>query len=125
MFENKRKLLELLIKLLFILVVLVALFYSASRYIFPSIAVVNNSQKTIEQASIALPSSRLDFGTINSSASNTLHYYLSQSDGEYRYKFTLSDSTVIEGRCGYVTHNQIHKRVEISIDNENVVTCLE
>jgi len=108
---------------LLIATLLVAVYWS-SYYLMPSITIVNNSETTITRAEVDLPSSHLDFGSIPISGSNTLHYSLLQEqDGVYRYKLFKSNSKAYQGSCGYVTNNEINKRVEIVIQKDNQVTC--
>ena len=87
----------------------------------PSITVINNSGAEIESATINLPSSNLDFGPISDGQSNTLHYSLDQADGVYKYQFDFVDELLIEGECGYVTQDEINKRVSLIISSKDVV----
>lgn len=114
-------------KVLFSAVVVIAIAivaYFGSFYVMPSITLVNNSGMTIETSKVRLSKSKLDFGSVESGHSNTLYYSLNQVDGEYQYEFILSDDSVLDGKCGYLTHNEINKRVSITI-NENEVVCSE
>lgn len=114
---------KLLIKIILFAISLLLITYYAIMFIMPSITIVNNTGITIEQADVALPTNHLDFGTIANMKQNTLHYALKQNDGSYQYIFKLKNSTVISGNCGYVTQNEVHKRVSISINNKFDVIC--
>jgi hypothetical protein len=92
-------------------------------FVMPSITIINNSGVKIEQAEITLPANHLDFGTIANNQQNTLHYALNQSDGSYHYTFKLTGLSAISDNCGYVTQNEIHKRVFISINHNFEVIC--
>ncbi|NOU49049.1 hypothetical protein HG263_00600 [Pseudoalteromonas sp. JBTF-M23] len=115
---------KLLVKIALSLVTLITALYFASFLILPSITIVNNSGATVTQAEIDIPSSHLDFGSISIGASNTLHYSLSQpKDGTYRYKVIIANSVAYHGNCGYVTNNEINKRVVITVHKGKQVTC--
>jgi hypothetical protein len=96
--------------------------YYGSFYVMPSITIFNNSGLTIIASKVTLPKSKLDFGALENGQSNTIHYSLTQADGEYVYEFMLSDKSLIDGKCGYLTDNEINKRVSITI-SENEVVC--
>jgi hypothetical protein len=110
-----------LLSVIALLAILVGVYYG-SFYVMPSITIINNSGVTIESAKVRLPNSNLDFGSVESVQKSTLHYYLSQNDGEYEYKFIFSDDVSIAGACGYLTKNEINKRVSITV-TPNEVFC--
>ena len=113
-------------KLLLLASVLLVLAFNVTFYVMPSITIINNSKSKISSAKIALPSSNLDFGSIDNGESNVLHYDLSQpKDGSFRYHLTLSNGVEYQGVCGYVTSNEINKRVIITIRADQRVTCNE
>ncbi|TLU66157.1 hypothetical protein FE810_05405 [Thalassotalea litorea] len=115
---------KLLFKIAFSVVAILTALYCASFYILPSVKIVNNSGAEIAQAKVTLPSSQLDFGSISSGESNTLHYSLSQQhDGVYTYEFFSANSVAYRGSCGYVTSNEINKRVVITVQKGKLVTC--
>lgn len=89
----------------------------------PSVSVINNSGADIVSATINLPSSHLDFGPISQAQTNTIHYSLDQANGLYEYKFDFVDRQSIYGECGYVTQDEINKRVSLTISIKNVVDC--
>ncbi len=89
----------------------------------PSVTIVNKSGAVIEQVEVALPSSNLNFGALMDGEENTLHYSLEQSDGVYNYQFKSKNSVMFRGSCGYVTNNEIHKRVVITLNKNNEVVC--
>lgn len=103
-------------------IVLVVLYYG-TRWVMPSITIVNDSGFTIKQAKVTLPSNNLDFGEIASDQKNTLHYALQQANGEYRYHIEFSAAEIISGNCGYVTTNEINKRAVITINKNKGVEC--
>jgi len=115
---------KLLYKIVFSVTVFLVVLYYSSFYILPSITIVNNSGAQITQAEIDLPSTHLDFGSIEQGTSNTLHYALTQQrDGVYTYRIDAKDLAVYHGSCGYVTNNELHKRVVIYIASNAQVVC--
>lgn len=104
------------------LAVLVVAYYG-SAFVMPSITVVNRSGETVEQVEVALPSSNLNFGSLVADEQNTLHYTLKQNDGAYHYTIKLGNSPIFQGTCGYVTKNEIHKRVIITLKENYKVVC--
>jgi hypothetical protein len=112
-----------LLSAVMLLAILIGVYYG-SFYIMPSITIINNSGVTIETGKVRLPRSNLDFGSIENGQKNTLHYSLTQADGEYEYKFIFSDDVSISGSCGYLTQNEINKRVSITVTTNKVVCDL-
>jgi len=106
----------------FILVALV-LIYQATFWVLPSVTINNQSNLAITSSYIFLPQSKLDFGELENNKTNTLHYQLQQIDGVYRYQLTLQNKEPIEGECGYITSNEIHKRVEIVLTSNYKILC--
>jgi hypothetical protein len=102
------------------MLILIAAYYG-SFYVMPSISVVNNSGAHIKSMTVNLPSSHLDFGTISQGQTNTLHYSLDQADGVYEYQIGFADELSIQGKCGYVTQNEINKRVSLIIGSKDIV----
>jgi len=90
----------------------------------PSITIINNASTAIQHAQETLPNSGLDFGVIHKGSENTIYYSLAQRDGSYRYQFKLANGSEFSGECGYVTGNELHKRVVIAV-RENSVICDE
>ena len=108
---------------LLLLCVLVALYY-LSFYLLPAVTMINNSAVDIAQADVDLPSSHLDFGAIASGDRNRLHYDLTQRrEGQYRYKILFANSVEQQGSCGYLTHNEFHKRVVILVARDGQISC--
>ena len=112
---------------LLIKITLAILFFSITSYylyfyISPSVTVINKSENTITKASVSLPKSNLNFGSIEHKQVNTIYYSLSQSDGIYKYSFKIG-SEVITGTCGYLTNNEINKRFVITVSKSNLVGC--
>jgi hypothetical protein len=114
---------KLITKLVIAMLTVLVVAYYGSAFVMPSITIVNNSGHTVEQIEIALPSSNLNFGSLMTGEQNTLHYTLRQNDGAYHYKFKHEDSSIFRGTCGYVTKNEIHKRVIITLKKNNEVVC--
>lgn len=102
---------------------LVAVAYYGSAFIMPSVTIVNKSDLVIEQASLSLPSSNLNFGTLIRNEENTLHYSLEQNDGVYHYQFKVKGLADIKGSCGEVLNYEFHKRVAITFTENNKVVC--
>lgn len=102
---------------------ILALFAAYHLYFFvlPSVTVINSSNSTVASARVELPNSGLDFGAIATNQSNTIHYALEQADGEYHYQIAVAGGAVLSGRCGYVTNNQIHKRITLQIKDKQVL----
>jgi hypothetical protein len=111
------------LKVLILLFILSVAAYFISFYIMPSVTVKNLTNVNIQSANVSLPNSGLNFGPIGAQRTNTIHYSLKQSDGVYQYRFTLDNGLVALGECGYVTNNEIHKRMEISITEGATVVC--
>ena len=110
---------------LLLLCVLVTLYY-LSFYLLPAVTIINNSAVDIAQADVDLPSSHLDFGAIASGERNRLHYDLAQQrEGQYSYKILFANSVEQQGSCGYLTNNEFHKRVVISVDADAKVHCTQ
>jgi len=95
--------------------------YFLFRFSLPSVTIVNKSDSIILNARVELPNSGLDFGQVGSEEENTIHYSLEQSDGSYHYKFTLENGQLHSGACGYVTNNDINKRLIIKVYNKEVI----
>ncbi|MDE3272847.1 hypothetical protein [Pseudoalteromonas sp. G4] len=113
-----------LFKIVLLIVTFLCGLYWLWFYVSPAITIVNNSGGDITHANIELPSSRLDFGEIKSGASNTLYYSLSQPrDGSYLYKIMTAHAITHQGSCGYVTNNELNKRLKIVITQDNRVLC--
>ncbi|NMP31994.1 hypothetical protein HII17_10485 [Thalassotalea sp. M1531] len=115
--------LKLIAKILVSLLVIVVGGYYLSYFLLPSITVFNHTSEKIKQFEITLPSSHLDFGSIAPGTQNTLHYTLAQKDGVYRYKTLFASGTEVSGECGYLTHNELHKRVIVIININKEVSC--
>lgn len=102
--------------------VLIGLFAAYHIYFFllPSVTVTNSSGKTLERVNVVLPDSSLDFGPLEAGGQNTLYYALQQKDGQYAYQISLHGSFTLSGICGYVTSNELHKRVQIEVFADKV-----
>jgi hypothetical protein len=114
---------KLIVKIVISMLVVIVVAYYGSAYVMPSITIVNKSGDVIEHVRVALPNSNLNFGTLMNGEENTLHYSLEQSSGVYNYRFKSKTQVVFSGSCGYVTKNEIHKRVIITLKRNNQVVC--
>lgn len=111
------------LKLLFSIFALLVAAYHLAFFVMPAITVKNDFSQGITHATVALPSSNLDFGHIVSGEENTLHYSLEQGDGVYKFQLQLVDGTELKGICGYVTNNEVNKRVLIRLTKDKKVLC--
>lgn len=111
---------KLALKLTLAIAALLFAAYHAYFYALPSVTIVNNTAISISDARVSLPSSGLGFGEITANNQNSLYYALAQADGSYQYRITLADNTLITGSCGYVTANELHKRVVIIVNADRV-----
>lgn len=113
-------------KLIFKLLVSVIVLYTGAFYLYffisPSVTIKNNSEYLITKAIVHLPNSRLNFAEIAQEQQNTIYYSLSQKDGSYEYVFSL-DGKSMSGSCGYITNNELNKRVVITVNNITSVVC--
>jgi len=112
---------------LFIKIILASLLFIIGSYylyffVYPSITIINKSAHLIEKASIGLPKSNLDFGSIKPKQENTLYYSLAQDDGNYHYSFKI-DGEIIIGSCGHLTNNELNKRFVITVRENNRIDC--
>ena len=96
--------------------------YHIYFFVVPSVTVVNNSNSAIENARVDLPNSGLDFGQLAKGDTNTIHYALKQTDGEYHYQIRLTNGLILKGRCGDVTNNEVHKRLTVLVQQDRA-TC--
>ena len=111
---------KLITKIVAGLVLFVFAGYHISYFVLPSVTVVNTSAMKIESAKVKLPNSGLDFGDLEAGSENTLHYALTQTDGDYQYQISFGES-VLEGRCGMVRNKEINKRVTLTVSQDAVV----
>jgi hypothetical protein len=112
---------KLITKMVISVLVIIVVAYYGSAFIMPSVTIINKSGEVVTLVEVALPNSNLNFGSLADGEENTLHYFLEQSDGVYHYQF--KSSVVVSGSCGYVTNNEIHKRVIITLNKNNEVVC--
>ena len=97
--------------------------YFGYLYLLPNVTVINNSNVPITSFVIQLPGSRLDFGGIEPGAHNTIYYKLNQTDGSYQISTTLEGEKVLEKNCGYITNNELHKRVTVTLTQSQTLIC--
>jgi hypothetical protein len=113
---------KLLLKIAIVLTLVFSALNKLYFYINPSVTVINKSEHIILEVNIKLPESNLNFGTVERGGENSIYYELSQSDGNYQYSFKLGN-TITEGKCGYLTKNEINKRFFLIINKSNFVSC--
>jgi len=111
---------KLFTKIILALILIAFSLYHLGFYIMPSVTIFNNSGDTLTRAQVSLPNNRLDFGEIQTAHTNTLHYSLEQNDGVYSYSFFSRNNITLTGECGYVTKNEINKRVLITVFKSHV-----
>ena len=113
---------NLLIKITLAILFFAIASYYLYFYISPSVTVINKSEHLITKASVSLPKSNLNFGSLEHKQENTLYYSLAQDDGSYNYSFKIGGK-VITGSCGYLTNNEINKRFVITVSESNLIGC--
>ncbi|GIU06374.1 MULTISPECIES: hypothetical protein [unclassified Shewanella] len=113
--------------LLFLAFSVVCLFigYHAYLFIMPSVKVINQSGQLLTRVEVSLPSNNLVFDNIRPKQTMRIHHSTDQSDGDYAYRIRLSSGTYISGRCGKVTNDQYMKVLELTINNDDKVRCIE
>lgn len=99
--------------------------YHIYLFIMPSVKIVNQSGQILTRVEVSLPSNRLVFDNIAPAQTMRIHYSTDQADGEYAYQIRLSSGAYIKGQCGYVTHDQYMKVLELTVDSEDRVNCIE
>lgn len=104
------------------ILLLLATTYYGIFYVMPAVTVSNQSETAITHANVALPNSNLDFGVIKNGSQSTIHYDLTQRDGNYKYHFNVGGNKELIGECGYVTNNEVHKRLLVIV-TKNEVFC--
>lgn len=113
--------------LVFTLFTLLCLFigYHAYFFIMPSVKISNQSNQLLSHVEVSLPNNNLVFDDIPPSKSVRIHHSTEQVDGEYIYRIRFSSGKQVNGRCGYVTHNQYMKVLSLTIGNDHQVNCEE
>lgn len=99
--------------------------YHAYFFIMPSVEINNQSGQLLTRVEVTLPNNNLVFDSIEPSQTMRIHHSTEQADGEYGYRIRLSSGQQINGRCGYVTHDQYMKVLTLTINREHQVSCLE
>ncbi|WP_390594070.1 hypothetical protein [Simiduia litorea] len=90
----------------------------------PTVTVENNSQETLSNIVIALPSNTLRFDNIAPGESAQIFYDAAQNDGQYHV--TLTRGTVaMQTHCGSISQGEWGKRMVISVHGDAVITCKE
>ncbi len=98
--------------------------YAGYFFVSPSVTVVNASSRTIAGFVVTLPSSRLDFGVLGPGESNTIYYSLTQERGVYSTKVEIDTESSIDAACGEVSSNELHKRVTITLTEDQRIVCV-
>ncbi|NKF50605.1 hypothetical protein G3R49_08480 [Shewanella sp. WXL01] len=112
----------LLVSLLILIGIFILLVSAA-----PKVSVINLSKHQVN-AVVTLPSSRLDFGVIDSEQSNSIYYDVNQADGVLAYKVQFVDSkSQGVGNCGYITHSMYfeHWQIIVSGSDKLKVICTQ
>lgn len=91
----------------------------------PEVVIVNHSRQTVNEAIINLPSSRIVFGEISPKVDSTIFYSWSQAEGVYDYQVSFASGSIRTGKCGWVTHHEIGKRLTLIVHADLSVTCKE
>ena len=99
-----------------------ALLYWAYLISAPSISLLNSSDTKIIHASIELANEELMFGMLSDGEDKELSYSLLSGNGEYTYRFTLSNNQVLSGKCGYFKNFEVSKRVIFLVSGNQVIS---
>ena len=91
----------------------------------PDVVIVNHSRQNVNEVIVKLPSSRIVFGTIPPKSESTILYSWSQAEGVYEYQVSFASGSNQTGKCGYVTHHEIGKRLTLIVHIDLTVTCEE
>jgi len=97
--------------------------YFGYFFVSPSVTVINASSDGISKVIVTLPSSRLDFGGLEPGGKNTIYFSISQADGKYMTSVTTDSGQSLEKSCGFVTGNEFHKRVKITLTDAKDLRC--
>ena len=91
----------------------------------PEVVIVNYSSQNVNEVIVKLPSNRIVFGIISPESESTIFYSWSQAKGVYEYQVSFADGSIQTGKCGYVTHHEIGKRLTVFVHADLSVTCEE
>ncbi len=91
----------------------------------PEVVIVNHSSQNVNEVIVKLPSNRITFGAIPPKVESTIFYSWSQAEGEYEYHVSFASGSKQTGKCGYVTHHEIGKRLTLIVHTDLTVTCEE
>lgn len=91
----------------------------------PEVVIVNHSSQNVNEVIVKLPSNRITFGTILPKMESTIFYSWSQAEGVYEYRVSFASGSNQTGKCGYVTHHEIGKRLTLIAHADLTVTCEE
>jgi hypothetical protein len=112
---------KIVLKTLLALSIIIFAVYKGCFYMMPSAIVLNDSGEVVNEFTVKLPNSNLNFGSLTPAQKNEIHYSIEQSDGSYEYQVVFYNKTVLSGACGYVTNSEIHKRVLFTVKRNEVV----
>ncbi|GGF81285.1 hypothetical protein [Alteromonas lipolytica] len=87
----------------------------------PRISLSNSSDHKLIEATISLAKEQLKFGELQNGEDKELSYSLLPGEGEYTYRFELSDHSVLSGKCGHFTNFEISKRVIFLVSDKQVI----
>ena len=91
----------------------------------PEVMIVNHSNQNVNEVIVELPSNRIVFGAISPKSESTIFYSWSQVEGVYEYQVSFASGSKKIGKCGYVTHHEIGKRLILIVNEDLSVTCEE
>ena len=91
----------------------------------PEVVIVNQSNQNVDEVVVKLPSNRIVFGSISAKSESTIFYSWSQAAGMYEYQVSFAGGSNQTGKCGYVTHHEIGKRLTLIVHADLTVTCDE
>jgi hypothetical protein len=91
----------------------------------PEVVIANKSSQLINELVVKLPSNRIVFGAVAPKSESSIYYSWSQTDGMYEYHISFANGVTQAGKCGYVTHLEIGKRLLLNVDADFKVVCTE
>ena len=108
-----------------VLLVLLVAFLGLYAIGSPEVVVENQSSQNVIEVIVKLPSNRIVFGSISPKSKSTIFYSWTQAEGMYEYQVLFADGLSQTGKCGYVTHHEIGKRLTLFVQADLTVTCHE
>ncbi|MBB3167744.1 hypothetical protein [Simiduia aestuariiviva] len=90
----------------------------------PSVTVYNNSPWPLSSVQVTLPSNSLRFDAIGPNEEQRIFYDANQADGVYRIELERQGKR-LSTECGYVTHGEWGKRLQVIVDETDHIQCRE